>query len=59
MRKPTQIIGALLRNLAVLAINTANHIDPQPPTQTVWPFTIHTGPLTKTAEARITWHETA
>jgi hypothetical protein len=48
-------IGNVLRNLAVLIVNTAETIDPQPDV-TIHPFNVHTSSGTQGAEARITWH---
>jgi hypothetical protein len=56
MRKTTQLAGAVMRNVAAILILAAERLDPQPPVEAVWPFTVETGNGTLGAEARVTWH---
>ena len=50
--------GNVLRNLAVVLVDAAETVDPQPDVDLVHPFTIHGPTSTTTGEARITWHKT-
>jgi hypothetical protein len=53
----THLLGNVLRNLAVVLVNLAERVDPQPPIEDLWMFHRQTSTGTNGADVYITLHQ--